>query len=175
MTLFLLLSLLSIKVCSQTSSVVLNKSRPEVGQQITVTYSGKLVKEGTKMACTLYYTPLNYQPSKGIVTQIINNQLVGSFTIPDSVTYFQIVISNKKEYDNNEGKGYGFNIYQGDKPIKWTFLSEGYSIYWNKYNFNGEIDTERALKLVEKELILNPDLEKSAQNYYIKKIGRAHV
>jgi thiol-disulfide isomerase/thioredoxin len=171
-TFFILLSILSIKVFAQTSGVTLNTSKPETGQQIIVTYSGKLVKEGTKMTCILHYTPLNYTPSKGITTSIINNQLVGSFTIPDSVTYFYVVISNKKAFDNNEGRGYGFNIYKEGNPVKWTFLSEGNSIFLNKWAFNGEIDTERALKLVEKEFDLNPDLEMSAQHYYVKMLSR---
>jgi thiol-disulfide isomerase/thioredoxin len=171
-TILLLLGLLSVKGFSQTSSVKLNKSKPEVGEQVIVTYSGKLVKEGTKMECVLHYTPQSYIPSRGIPTSIINNQLVGTFTIPDSVTYFYIVIFNKKEYDNNEGKGYGFNIYKNGNPVKWTFLSEGNSIFFNKFFFNGDVDTERALKLVEKELVLNPDLENKAHPYYVKMLSR---
>lgn len=169
-TLIFFLSILSANIYAQ--SVTLNTPTPEAGQQITVTYTGKLVKEGTKISCVLQHTPSNYSPTKGIPTKIINNQLVGSFTLPDSVTFFHIVISNKKEYDNNDGKGYGFNIYKNGKPIKWTFLSEGHSIFWNKVNFNGNIDKERALELIEKEFKLHPDLEKTASHYYIRALSR---
>lgn len=169
-TLIFFLSILSVNIYAQ--NVTLNTSTPEAGQKITVTYTGGLVKEGTKMSCVLQHTPSNYSPIKGIPTKTINNQLVGSFTLPDSVTFFYIVVSNKKEYDNNDGKGYGFNIYKNGKPIKWTFLSEGHSIYWNKFNFNGNINNEKALELIEKEFKINPDLEKTASHYYVKSLSK---
>ena len=171
-TLFLLLNIITVNAYTQISGITVNPSKPEAGQKITITYIGELAKEGTKMSIILQHTPLNYSPIKGIPTQIINSQLVGSFTLPDSVSYFYIKIANKKEVDNNNGIGYGFNIYKNGKPARGTFLSEGYSIFWNKWNFNGDIDSKKTLNLIEKEYTLNPDMKKSTRHFYVETLSK---
>ncbi len=168
----LLTSFFNINIYAQTSDLVLNTLKPEAGQKITITYTGKLAKVGTKMSYILCYDENFRMPIKVIPTQLVNNQLVGSFTLPDSIGFFTIKIANKKEIDNNNGNGYGFNVYKDGKPKRGTFFAEGYSIFMNKFFFNGNIDSEKALKLLEKEYALNPDMKKTSQQYYIEILSR---
>ncbi len=170
--LFLLLNIIPLWAYTQISHLNLNTSKPEAGQKITVTYSGKLAKEGTKMSYILRFDDNYRMPVKVILTQLVNNQLIGSFTLPDSVSYFMIKIANKKEIDNNNGEGYGFNIFEGGKLKRGTFFSQGYTSYWNKFNFNGDFNPEKGLQLIEKEYELNPDLKKSTLPYYIEHLSR---
>jgi thiol-disulfide isomerase/thioredoxin len=166
---YLFIILYTIDFCcfGQVSTVVLNPSNPEAGQRITVTYTGKLVKAGTKMTCLSHNINLSYSENKVIPCKLIDNQLIGVFTLSDSVSYFSFKIENKKEIDNNDGNGYGFNIYKDGKPAKRTFLTEGYFM-----NSNRNYDPVKAFKLIEKEYELNPDLKDVTSVCYIQTLAR---
>jgi thiol-disulfide isomerase/thioredoxin len=170
----LLVILCAINFCcfGQISTVVVNPSKPEAGQRITVTYTGKLVKEGTKMTCISHNSNLIYSETKVVPCKMIDNQLIGVFTLSDSVSYFTFKIENKKEIDNNDGNGFGFNIYKDGKAAKRTFLTEGYFMYLNRNLFNGNYDPEKAIKLFEKEYELNPELKEVTFGSYIQTLAR---
>ena len=133
------------------------------------------MKEGTKMYHIFCFDDNYRMPEKGIATQLINNQLIGSFILPDLVSFFTIKIVHKKETDNNNGDGYGFNVYERNKFKRGTFFSQGYTSYWNKFNFNGDFNPEKALILIEKEYALNPDIKKSTLPYYIEHLSRVPI
>lgn len=166
---YLLIILFAINFCccGQVSTVVLNPANPEAGQRITVTYTGKLVKAGTKMTCISHNLNLSYSENKVIPCKLIDNQLIGAFTLSDSVSYFTFKIENKKEIDNNDGNGFGFNIYKNGKPAKQTFLTEGYFTSMNRNN-----DPEKSLKLIEQEYGLNPELKDATFFYYIQTLTK---
>lgn len=164
-SLTLLICFFNIDVYAQTSDLVLRPTNPEADQKITITYTGKLAKVGTKMSYILCYDENFRMPIKTIPTQLVNNELVGSFILPDSVGFFIVKIANKKEIDNNNGNGYGYNVYKDGQLKRGTFFAEGYSIFMNKFFFNGNIDSEKALKLMEKEYALNPDMKKTSIHY----------
>ncbi|MEA5260812.1 TlpA disulfide reductase family protein [Arcicella aquatica] len=173
--LLLLLNVITLSAYTQISHITLNPSKPESGQKITITYTGKLAKAGTKMYHIFCFDDDYRIPQKGIKTQLINNELTGTFILPDSVSFFTIKIVNKKEIDNNGGKGYGFNVYEGDKPKKGTFFEQGYTNSWNEFIFRGDVEREKALELIEKEYTLHPDMRESTLPYYIEHLSRIPI
>jgi hypothetical protein len=72
-TIFLLLNIVTLNAYTQISSVTVNPSKPEAGQKITITYTGKLAKVGTKMSYILCYDENFRMPIKTIPTQLVNN------------------------------------------------------------------------------------------------------
>ncbi len=166
--------LLFIAICThgQGSNVILNTPYPEAGQQITFTYSGKLAKEGTRITCFNRNWSTFYFGTKVIPCKIVDNQLVGTFTLPDSASFFGFKIENKNEIDSNDGNGFGFNVYKNGKPIKKTFITEGYYMDLNKYSFGGDFDPEKAIRLFEKEYQINPELRNSTFASYLTALAR---
>lgn len=81
--LFVALALCSFRISAQNSVLKITPKKPEVGQKVTVTYTGKLAaKEGTKLSFVSYFARNNYIPQKGIETKRVGNSLVGSFVLP---------------------------------------------------------------------------------------------
>ena len=170
--LFISIYVISFCTYGQVSMLKLNTPYPEAGKEIIITYSGKLVKEGTKITCYNRNMSTFYFETKVIPCKIVDNQLVGTYTIPDSTTFFKFKVENKKEIDNNDGNGFGFNIYKNGKPIKKTFLTEGYYMDSNKYLFDENYDPKKAISLLEEEYQINPELIKSTTGAYISTLAK---
>ncbi|MCP9746273.1 hypothetical protein EGI24_06180 [Lacihabitans sp. CS3-21] len=161
--LFLLNTLMSF---GQSLGVSLDTEAPEVGKKIKVNYSGPIAKAGSKMFAIIYKSSRIDTDIKRILTKLENNSLSGEIILPDSTSFFVIKIENKNEIDNNNGKGYVFNIFQDSKPLKGTYFNQGYATYLNNNLFKGEVNFDTALELIEKEFQLNPELkEKNFPNY----------
>lgn len=143
-------------------------SKPEVGQEINISYFGDLVKEGAKIWCIFGYDSTYNLVSKVIPSSIVEGKLVGQFILPDSVSFIMLYVAYKREIDNNSGVGYGFNVYLNGMPRTGTYFMEGNSIELNKFNFKGIIDHERALNLIEKEYALNPIMKNKTLGFYVK-------
>ncbi len=159
-----------IKLSAQNAVLNFNTIYPEAGKKVTFTYTGKLAKKGTKISYICHYLGSNFVSEKSIPYKVKNNSFVGSFIIPDSVMYVNIKIENKKEFDNNKGKGFGFNIYKNWKPIKGTYFAEGQALMLNDLLLNADVDERKALGLMEKEYALNPGLKNKTRSYYIDAI-----
>ncbi len=170
--LFLILSIVALNSYGQAPTLLLSSLYPEAGQKITISYSGKLAKEGTKITCFNRNWSTFYFETKVIPCKMIDNQLIGTYTIPDSTTFFAFKVENKKEIDNNDGNGFGFNIYKNGKPIKKTFLTEGNYMDLNKYLFNENYDPEKALNLFEKEYQINPELRNNTFGSFISALSK---
>lgn len=146
---------------SQNNSLIISPNKPENGQKVELTYHGRLVKEGTKMYVILQFSNLSLTPTFSINAEIQNNALVGSFVLPDSISFFYIKIANIKDIDNNNGKGFGFQVFKNGCPLKGAYLTEGYFFGLKSFQFNGNVDYNEALKLFEKEYEINPNLKSS--------------
>ncbi len=174
--LLLILSVIALNSYGQTPNLfpnlLLSSPYPEAGQKITISYSGKLAKEGTKITCYNRNLSTFYFETKVIPCKIVDNQLIGTFTLPDSASFFAFKIENKKETDNNDGNGFGFNVYKNEKPIKKTFLTEGFYMDLNKYLFGENYDPEKALSLLEKEYKINPELRNSTFGSFVTALSK---
>jgi thiol-disulfide isomerase/thioredoxin len=162
----------SFNCYSQKTFIKLNTKLPQAGQEIILKYSGKLAIEGSKMFVIIHNSSLIDGDIKRIPTTLKKNKLIGKLYIPDSTSFFVIKVENKNEIDNNEGKGYGFNIYNGKKPIKGTYFTEGYFSWYNKIAYNGEINFDKALKLIETDYLLYPEQKEKTYAYYLQTLAR---
>ena len=137
---FILLNV-NLNVFCQYKFLSINPKYPEQNKSIILKYSGKLVNSKTKISL-IFCTENNYYfPEKILVCKIVNNQMVCNFKIPKNTLYFNVKIQNKGEFDNNNGNGFGFNIYKNGIPIKGTFFAEGYFAYMSRHFFNGNFDS----------------------------------
>lgn len=166
---------LSLLICASTKIGICQNNiintipqNPISGKEVKIVYEGALAKLDSKLSCVLYYSNLYNIYEKVIPSQFYDNKLIGTFTLPDSVAYFSCKISNRKQIDNNSGKGYGFNVFENDKPKKNTFLAEGYFSYLNKYYFGLDPDYEKSLKIIEKEIYFFPESENRVTPYYLE-------
>ena len=152
------------------SNSVLNIStnKPETESTLTLTYGGFLAKKGgTKMSCIFLYLDSNYFIEKNVSTKLIGDSLIGKIEIPSRVSYCIVTIRNKNDYDNNDGNGFGFNIYKSGFPVKGTFFVQGYSKLLNDLFFDGKNDATGAVKLMEKEFDIYPELAKNQRVRYL--------
>lgn len=172
MRLFLLSLMIVYNSYAQTEGVTLTTKMPEAGQKITVAYRGRLAIKGSKMFAVVYKSSRIDTDIKRIPTVVKENQLIGDITLPDSTSFFVIKIENKNEIDNNGGEGYCFNIFKDSKPLKGTYFTQGYVTYLNKNLFKGEINFDTALRLFEKEYLINPDFREKTYPYFLQTLSR---
>ena len=170
--------LLFLSTCFASNLFVQNQAlrihplQPEAGDTVTVTYSGDLAKPDTEMSYFFSYMGDNRFKNEIISSELQDNILTGRFRLPDTVLYVSIKITNGKEFDNNNGQGYGFNVYENGKPKKGTFFTEGAKILLNDYFFNAKVDTLKVIQLMEKEYQLHSDLKESTWPIYLNALKR---
>lgn len=163
----LLAILLSNSVFSQNQTLIIHPAKPQSGDTITITYTGNLAKPDTELSYFFNYLSDNRFKNEIIPSEFLYNKIVGRFRLPDTVLYVSIRITNGEEFDNNNGQGYGFNVYENGKPKKGTFFTEGGKILLNDYFFNAKVDTLKVVQLMEKEYQLHPDLKESTFPIYL--------
>lgn len=168
--LFIFLLLFIENLFAQESKLTIHPSKPEAGDSIKIIYTGNLAKPGTEMQCIYNYMGDNKHNILFINSFFEESKIIGRLRLPDSVLYFTVKIINKEEFDNNNGKTYGFNIYENGKPKKGTFFTQGASEFYNDYYFNAKVDTLKAIKLMEKEYQLYPDLKESTLPIYLNRL-----
>jgi len=132
-----------------------DSSEVKQGQEVTYTYTGKLAKAGTEVTAILY--TLNHDNEKIIKIEFKENKLEWKLIIPDSVVYVSFKVKNSDDIDNNNGAGYGFNVYQNEKPVPGTYLIQGFIILTSK-SYDIPLNYNNAVVLMEKEYQLNPVL-----------------
>lgn len=152
---------------AQTQSLIIHPVKPQSGDSVTITYTGNLAKPGTEMSFFFSYMGDNRFKNEIIPSKFQDNKITGRFRLPDTVLYVSIKITNEKEFDNNNGKGYGFNVYENGKPKKGTFFTHGASVLYNEYFMKAKVDTLKAIQLMEKEYQLHPDLKESTWPIYL--------
>ena len=148
--LFIVLALCSFGISAQNSVLKTVPEKPEVGKKVTITYTGKLAKEGT----TLKIIPHNMLNSKAANFPVVidENKITLEYAIPDTATYVMLIFQNGKDADRSTA----FNLYKKGKPVAGTYLSEAI-VKMNK-TFNND-DFNQGIVLLEKEFKLNPKLK----------------
>jgi len=140
------------------NKLTINPSKVQLGQEITYTYTGKLAKTGTTVTAILY-TLIN-DIEKTVKIEFKENKLEWKLNIPDSVVYVSFKVKNGDDIDNNNGTGYGFNVYQNEKPVPGTYLIQGFINLTCKES-GIPINYKIAVELMEKEYKLNPQLKEN--------------
>lgn len=146
--------------------------QPEIGDTVKVTYSGELAREGTSMSYIFHYLDEVAYKSNLIPSKLIGNILTGSFLLPTDVLFVTIKFENGIEYDNNNGKGFGFKVYDNGKPKKGTFFAQGQAMAGYDYFVKAEVDTLEVIRLMERESQLNPEFQTQKMPAYLKMLSR---
>ena len=149
------------------STLTIKPSNLQAGKEVRYTYSGKLAKAGTEVTVGLY--TLNNGSMKQVKIEIKENKIEWKLTIPDSIVYVLFRISNGDDIDSNNGAGYGFNVYQKEKPVPGTYILQGiFNLMGIDYGITENVNN--AVGLMEKEYKLNPELKENdfTTTWYLK-------
>ncbi|CAN1525959.1 TlpA_like_family domain containing protein [Spirosomataceae bacterium] len=162
---FLYLFILFVNLSSFGNTLTINNEEPKVGDLINVQYQGLLSKKNTKFYCVLFFKDFS-RVTRTLATNTKENKIQATLVIPDSAVYFTFFVVNRSEIDNNSGQGFGFHIYENNKPVKYSYLMKGYNNKYKDSLFKGKIDYDEAAKDIEKELQLYPEMEEDCISYY---------
>ena len=152
---------------SHCTTIALNIDKPKVGDLIKIQYNGFLPIKNTKLYCVIYFKDFNNITHTLKIKKKIN-KIRSTFIIPDSSVYFTFFAVNKSKIDNNNGQGYGFHVFENNKPIRFSYLMKGYNNKFEEFLFKGRIDYNEAAKNIEKEWQLYPEMENKCIPYYLE-------
>ena len=131
-------------------NIALNIEKPKVKDVIKIEYKGYLSEKSTKLYCVTYFKDFS-KITRTLEIKSNKEKILSTYTVPDSAVYFIFYAVNKSEIDNNHGKGYGFHVYENNKPTKYSYLMKGYYNKINEFLFKGNTDYYEAAKNIEKE------------------------
>jgi thiol-disulfide isomerase/thioredoxin len=163
--LFLHLFILFFNFSSFSKKLIINSEKPKVGDLIKIQYQGLLSKKNTKLYCVLFFKDFS-KVTRTLEIKIKETKIHSTLIIPDSAVYFTFFLLNRSEIDNNNGQGFGFHVFEKNKPVKYSYLMKGYNNKFNEFLFKGKIDYYEAAKDFEKERQLYPEMEEDCMTYY---------
>lgn len=89
-----------------------------------------------------------------------NDQFKAKLNIPAKANLFYISFANEvnKEKDNNDGKGYGFSVYQANRKTLLPGVKGNQGLVKGRYGYYANVDRDvaTALNLVKEEFTENP-------------------
>lgn len=151
---------------AQRSPLVLSMDQPKVHRKIGFQYTGELAKMPA-VTSILYYSVADRVYAQALGNATVGDKLLGSFTLPDSAQAFALVFKKEKQIDDNNDKGYVFNIYKDNLPILGTYASK--AVFYS--HMAGLIavkrDDNKATALYEKEFSRHPDQKEIYGDNYI--------
>jgi peroxiredoxin len=154
----------------------LSEQYPAVGEKITLTYdpTGTVVDGKKDITAAVYYLDNKNYPTDDIDLKADGKLLQGEITINPVAKAFFIRISSGNEVDNNNGKGYVYQVYKDKKPLEGAYASEAffYSGGAGAYFAKIKPDVNSAVELYKKEFALNPASKKDYEAGYYYTIAR---
>jgi len=110
------------------SPVTLSTPYPEAGKKITITYNTTVTALNGKdsLKARVYYIDNKNFPVDEIALKQNGPLWQGEVTIIDSTKAFVVKVLRDTIIDNNNGKGYVYLIYKGQKPVKGAYAAKAY-------------------------------------------------
>jgi len=154
----------------------LSDQYPAAGEKITLTYdpTGTVVDGKKDITAVIYYLDNKNYPTDDIDFKADGKLLKGEITINPVATAFFIRISSGNEVDNNNDKGYVYQVYKGKQPVEGAYASEAffYSGGAGAYFAKIKPDVKGAVELYKKEFAINPASKKDYEAGYYYTIAK---
>ncbi len=154
-----LLLCFSIHTQAQDNSLVLSPEKPEPGQKLSLTYTGRLAHENTKMY-VFYGLEDNRLGSTTVPIKYSEGKLSGDITVPQNALSIFVQVLHVEDIDTNEGKGFRSLIYKDGIPVKGALYALASSFRFDPSRLRIETNPVAAVELMEREFSINPDLKK---------------
>ncbi len=153
----------------------LSDAYPKAGEKIAVTYdpSGTPVDGKSDLNAAIYFLDNKDYPVADIDLKPTGKLLKGDFTIPATAKAFFIKISKDEAIDDNNGQGYLYTIYKGNKPVEGTYASKAFVLFSGFGTAVAKIktDSNEAFSLYQQEFQTYPQSEKEYQPMYLSMLA----
>ena len=110
------------------SPLTLSTQYPEAGKKLTLTYKADSTPLNGKdsLKARVYYIDNKNFPVDEIALKQNGQLWQGEVTINDSAKAFVVKVLRDTIIDNNNGKGYVYVVYKGQKPIRDAYSAKAY-------------------------------------------------
>ncbi|UOE47378.1 TlpA family protein disulfide reductase [Mucilaginibacter sp. SMC90] len=170
-SILLLPALLAVQcVFAQSNHLSLSSNYPTASEKVQFTYTSKDSPLAGKkdISAQVYFLDGKDYPVTEVALKPSGNALTGEFEIPATAKAFFIKVYSGADIDNNNDKGYMYEVYKDKKPVPGAFEEEAYVISSNLASNFGKIkaDNDRAFELLKKEHEVYPTGEKKYDGSY---------
>ncbi|HXR83248.1 MAG TPA: TlpA disulfide reductase family protein [Hanamia sp.] len=149
--------------------------KPKAGDVITISYSPSgILTNTTSPINSIVYTLGAGEKVNDLNLKRSGDKLMGTVKTDTSDNFIFFSFSADKNFDNNSNNGYWIQLYDGDNLKKGAdlSLSEFYQFFGR--NAGIEPDNEKALKYLDEEYKINPELKTKAAVSYLRLYGQVH-
>ena len=149
--------------------------KPQAGDAITINYSpsGMLTNTASPINAIVYLWG-NKQRGNDVNLKEIGNKYTGTIKTDTSDNFVFFSFSADKNFDNNSKNGYWIQLYDGDNLKKGANLSLSEFYQYVGRNVGVDRDNEKALKYLEEEFKINPDLKTKNIFSYLRLYGQVN-
>lgn len=157
------------------SNFTFSPEKPQAGDIITINYTPSgTIANTTSPLKAIVYTIGNKQTANDLALKKSGNTYSGTVKTDTSENFVFFSFSADKNFDNNSNNGYWIQLYNGDSLKKGAnlSLSEFYQFFGR--NTGMEPDNDKALKYLEEEYKINPELRKKNPVSYTRLYSQVH-
>ena len=149
--------------------------KPKAGDVFTINYTPAGTLTNTTSPLTaIVYTIGNKQTANDLSLKKSGNSYSGSVKTDSSENFVFFGFSADNNFDNNLNNGYWIQLYNGDSLKKGANLSLSQYYQFFGRNTGVEADNDKALKYLDEELAINPDLKKATLISYTRLYSQVH-
>lgn len=144
---------------------------PEAGNTIHYTYNatGTKLEGESEIEASLYYVKDKHPVATDLIAVKNGEVWNTSFKLPDSALAFAVRFRSGKVIDNNDGAGYIYHVYKGDRPLKGSCIAKALIYQYCQRSLDlSSRNRLVALDLCEKEFLLHPDLKPLYEQEYFR-------
>ncbi|SEO84383.1 Peroxiredoxin [Mucilaginibacter gossypiicola] len=163
-------------VFAQSNHLTLSSNYPAASEKIQLTYTtkGSPLANKKDISAEVYFLDGKEYPVAEVALKSSDDALTGEFEIPAMAKAFFIKIYSGTDIDNNNDKGYIFEVYKDNKPVPGAYEEEAYVVESNLGSSFGKIkaDNDRVFELLKKEYEIYPTVEKKYPGIYYWLLSR---
>jgi thiol-disulfide isomerase/thioredoxin len=172
---FCFIACLVLLQSASAQPIKLSDDYPAAGENIKFTYNPALPLAGSegKITAEVHYMDHLEYPVEIITLQSTNGLWTGQLSIPGNAKAFFIKILNNNIPDNQDGKGYIFQVYSDKKPVEGAYAAKAMILSGLGFAIAKiTADYEQAIALYEREFSLYPQSKETYLSSYYYLIAR---